>query len=131
MSPPGWEFCRPGSLSTLAGGSCIYIAVWGESKEPGHSSARREACSKDEMVWWMSQAVALKDLSSPLFWDVWWARKGKWQIVKKYTCVESSKTVRLSYVLLDSWKFIFSLFYVFSKFSIMNMYFLNQKNKIF
>ena len=39
------------------------------------------------------------------------------------------KTVRLSYVLLDSGKFIFLLFYVYSNFSIMSMYFLNQENK--
>lgn len=39
------------------------------------------------------------------------------------------KTVRLSYVLLDSGKLIFLLFYVFSKFSIISMYFLNQENK--
>lgn len=56
-------------------------------------------------------------------------REGKWQIVNKYTCGESSKTVRLSDVLLDSGKFVFSSFSVFSKFSITNMYFLNQKNK--
>lgn len=58
-----------------------------------------------------------------------WGREGKRPIVKKYACGESSKTVRLSDVLLDSGKFVFSLFSVFSRFSIMNMYFLNQKNK--
>ena len=48
------------------------------------------------------------------------------------THVENGKTARLSHVWLDSGKFILSIFYVFSifsRFSIMNMYLLNQKNK--
>lgn len=87
------------------------------------------------MVWWMSPGchrpwpsrTCLPLLSGG--GGVGLGREEKWQIVKKYACGESSKTVRLSDVLLDSGKFVFSSFSVFSKFSIMNMYFLNQKNK--
>lgn len=103
-------------------------AVWGVSKEPGHSSTRREACSKGGMVWCMSQAVAREDLPSPLFWGIVWAREGRWQIVKKYTCVESSNTVRLSYVLLDSWKFvIFFILCIFQIFYNEHVFFESEK----
>lgn len=50
-----------------------------------------------------------QDLPSPPFWWVGLGREGEWQIVKKYACGESSKTVRISDVFLDSGKFIFIL----------------------
>lgn len=111
------------------GGLCICVAIWKVRRETGHNSARREAFSEDEMVWRMSPVWPSRTCLPVLSVGVGWGREGKRQIVKQYACEESSKTVRLSDVLLDSGKFIFSLFSVFSRFSIMNMYFLNQKNK--
>lgn len=84
-------------------------------KDTSHSSARREACSEDA------------ERRRPFV-----GRKGGLHIVLKkkiHVGKKVVKTVRLSYVLLDSGKFIFLLFYVYYKFSVMNMYFLNQENK--
>lgn len=96
------------------------------SKETGHISARQEARSEDEMM--RKSSCGPQGAIFPTFCGAEWER-GEWPIVFKYTCIDNSKTVRLSYVFIESWEI--HIFSVFSKFSIMNMYFLNQNNKDF
>lgn len=94
------------------------------SKEVGHSSARMEVCSKGEVV-----RQALLAAPFPLFWGVGGGEENA-KMLKKNTHIENGKTVRPSYVWLDSGKFIFSLFnvfFIFFIFSIMNVFLESEK----
>lgn len=104
-----------GSLALLwegRGWLLLLCSNLGSKKANRPQLSKEEAFGEDEMVWRTSR-TCLPLLSG----GSGGGEKENGKLFKKCACGESSETVRLSLVLLDSGKFVFSLFSVFSKFS--------------